>query len=213
MSTEYRNFDQEAARWDEHPRRVQLAADIADAVARQVPLDTGMDALDFGCGTGLLTFRLAPRVGSMTGVDNSRGMLDVFRAKIAAQDATNVTARRVDLAKGDTLPGGKNLIVSNMTLHHIPDTAGILGQFRRALLDGGWLAIADLDSEEGRFHDDNQGVFHHGFDRRELRRIMTETGFCEIQDSTAAEIIKPTADGQLRLFTIFLIAGRARTIR
>ena len=34
-----------------------------------------MDALDFGCGTGLVTLKLQPFIHSITGVDGSQGMI------------------------------------------------------------------------------------------------------------------------------------------
>ena len=55
-----------------------------------------------------------------------------------------------------------------MTLHHIPDVARLLAEFRNVLKPGGRLCIADLDSDGGRFHEDSTGVFHPGFDRAVL---------------------------------------------
>ena len=98
MSTETRDFDHEAAGWDEHPTRVQLAQDVASAIARAVPLGPTMDVLDFGCGTGIVTLQLAPSVGFVTGVDSSQGMLEVLNAKIDHQGHTNVTTRRLHLS-------------------------------------------------------------------------------------------------------------------
>jgi hypothetical protein len=70
------------------------------------------------------------------------------------------------------------------------------------------LCIADLDPEGGLFHGDNTGVYHFGFDRKELRRALADAGFENIADATAAEVMKPAADGQLRRFTVFLMSGR-----
>lgn len=97
MSRQKRDFDTEAAAWDENPARVKLAEDVAAAIVRQASPDAGMTALDFGCGTGLLTLRLAPRVRSIVGVDSSQGMLDVLAAKIAREKLTNVKTLRLDL--------------------------------------------------------------------------------------------------------------------
>lgn len=207
MSTEKRDFDKEAAAWDENPARVKLADDVAAAVIRSVPLDAGMEALDFGCGTGLLTLRLAPRVRSITGVDSSQGMLDVLAAKVAREKLTNVKTLHRDLDEGDVLPGPCDLIVSNMTLHHIQKIDALLRQFHEALSPSGRLCIADLDSEGGQFHSDNQGVFHFGFDRVSLRQAFVDAGFGNVQDATAAEVTKPGCDGKLRRFSIFLMTG------
>jgi ubiquinone/menaquinone biosynthesis C-methylase UbiE len=204
---EQRNFDKEAAAWDENPARVRLADDVAAAVARPVPLNAEMDALDLGCGTGLVTLRLAPRVRTIIGVDSSQGMLDVLDAKVARGNLTNVRTLRLDLDKGDTLPGSYDLIASSMTLHHIERIDALLVRLHAALLPSGRLCLADLDSEDGQFHSDNQGVFHFGFDRAALRQAFAEAGFEDVQDTTAAEVVKPDRDGKLRSFSIFLMTG------
>jgi len=207
MNNERRNFDTEAAAWDENPARVRLAADVAAAIARRTPLNAGMEAVDFGCGTGLLTLRLAPQVRSITGVDSSQGMLDVLAAKVAKGNVTNVRTLRLDLDKGDALPGSYDLIVSSMTLHHIERIEALLVRLREALSSFGRLCIADLDSEDGQFHSDNQGVFHFGFDRTLLHQAFADAGFRGVQDTTAAEVVKPGRDGRLRQFSIFLMTG------
>ncbi len=207
MSTEKRDFDKEAAAWDENPARVRLADDVADAIAREVAIRSDMETLDFGCGTGLLTLRLAGLVKFITGVDSSQGMLDVLAAKTARQSLPNVRTLRLDVEKGDALPGVWDLIVTSMTLHHIERVEALLDRLYRVLSPGGHLCIADLDSDDGQFHSDNQGVFHQGFDRAALRRAFADAGFVEVRDTTAAEVAKPARDGQLRRFTVFLMTG------
>jgi 2-polyprenyl-3-methyl-5-hydroxy-6-metoxy-1,4-benzoquinol methylase len=210
MSTDKRDFDEAAANWDEKPARVQLANDVAAAIARQVALRPEMQVLDFGCGTGLVTLQLAPLVRSVTGVDSSRGMLDVLAAKIARQNVGNVRTLLLDLEAGDVLPDTYDLIVSNMTLHHIRGIGPLLDRFYQALTPGGRLCLCDLDLDNGLFHDDSQGVFHSGFDRTSLRQALAAAGLQDIQDTTAAEVTKATRLGELRRFTIFLMTGRKR---
>ncbi len=208
MSKEKREFDKEAASWDENPGRVKLANDIARAISRQITLTPDMSVMDFGCGTGLLTIHLQPLVRSIIGVDSSQGMLDILKTKIAKMNLNNVKAELVDLDRGDILTGSYNLVLSNMTLHHIKDIKHLFDQFHKITALPGYLCIADLDSDEGRFHDDNTGVFHFGFARPELRRIFKEAGFDNVQDLTAAEVMKPSSDGEMKCFTVFLMTGR-----
>ena len=85
ISTKNRNFDHDAANWDQLPRRVKLAQDIAQSMIRELSPTPDMDVLDFGCGTGLLTLALQPFGRSITGVDSSPGLLDVFKTKIKDQ--------------------------------------------------------------------------------------------------------------------------------
>ncbi len=210
MNTEKRDFDKEAASWDEHPTRVKLANDVASAIEKHITLRPDMDVLDFGCGTGLLTLRLQPYVRSITGADSSEGMLDVFKKKIADRNLDNVKSRLLDLDKGDVLTGSYHLIVSNMTLHHIREVKPLFDQFHKAMAPAGYLCVTDLDTEGGKFHDDNTGVFHFGFDRAVLRKAFTDAGFGNLQDTTAAEIVKPAPSGEMRQFTVFLICGQKK---
>ena len=58
-------------------------------------------------------------------------------------------------------------------LHHIEDTAAALrGDLGALLRPGGRLALADLDTEDGSFHDpDAEGIHHLGFDRDASPRL------------------------------------------
>lgn len=210
MSMEKKDFDREATSWDEKPDRVRLAAEVTGAVRAAVTLTPEMDVLDFGCGTGLVSLGLLPYVRSVTGVDSSQGMLDVMAAKIERGRLANIRALRLDLDRGDTLTGQYHLIVTSMTLHHVPDVESLFALLHRLAAPGGYLAVADLDAEGGKFHADDTGVFHHGFQRERLRGMLSEAGFEDIRDRMAAEITKPDSDGVMRRFSVFLITGRKR---
>ncbi len=208
MTNSSRNFDTIAATFDENPRRVKLAADIARAISEAVALSPDMDVMDFGCGTGLVTLLLQPHVRSVTGVDSSWGMLDMLDRKIAAQRLKNVRALCVDIDKGERLAGSYDLVTSSMTLHHIRDIGPLFAQFYGIVRPGGHLCIADLDTEDGLFHDDAAGVFHEGFARDRLRKVFEGAGFTDIRDITATEMEKPGRDGVVRRFGVFLMTGR-----
>jgi ubiquinone/menaquinone biosynthesis C-methylase UbiE len=208
MTSDKRDFDKEAALWDEKPQRVKLATEVAEAMVRRVALTPTMEVLDFGCGTGLLTLQLQPLVRSITGVDSSAGMLAVLEDKINHLKLGNVRTLLCDLDQGERLTGRYDLVVSSMTLHHIQDIDGLLRQWYAVLAPGGTLAVADLDSEGGRFHGDNTGVFHFGFDRAALSLSAAQTGFNELSVETATEIVKPDASGRPSRFTVFLLTAR-----
>lgn len=210
MNTEKRDFDKEAASWDEHPSRVRLAEDMASAISRQGVLSPEMDILDFGCGTGLMSLQLHSLVRSITGVDSSQGMLDLFNRKIARLKLNTVKTLLVDLDKGDTLTGNYHLVLSNMTLHHIREIEPLFAQFYKILSPGGYLCISDLDLEEGQFHENKTGVFHSGFDRTNLRKVLMNAGFDTVRVKDAAEVEKPGSNGLLKKFTLFLMTGQKR---
>ena len=145
MNTEKRDFDQDAALWDEKPARIKMVKDVAAAISRQIALNPDMDVMDFGCGTGLLTSRIQPLVHSVTGVDSSRGMLDVLNRKIAGLKLHNVKTVFADPDRGDALTGQYDVVLSNMTLHHIREIKPLFAQFHKVIRQAGYLCIADLD--------------------------------------------------------------------
>jgi len=206
-----RDFDGAAATWDENPGRVKMAHDVARAIIGTVQPGPAMDVLDFGCGTGLLTLALQPHVRTITAIDSSQGMLDVLDAKIKAQNLTNVRARLVDLEKGDELPGPYDLVVSSMTFHHIRDIGMLLERMAGAIRPKGRIAIADLDSDEGKFHDSPEGVFHNGFDRSMMMKSFEAAGFSSVRNRTAAMVRKPGPSGEMPTFTVFLITATKKT--
>lgn len=176
------DFDEKARAWDSDPVKVERAKRAAAAIRRRVRLDRKMTALEYGCGTGLLSFALQPYLGPIVLADNSAGMLEVLRGKIAASGLTNMTPLRLDLATDPFPPQRYQLIYMLMVLHHIPDTDLILRQLFNMLERPGTLCIADLEAEDGSFH---SSAFdgHHGFDREALCGLLLEAGFKRVRSS------------------------------
>lgn len=202
MSTD--RFDAAAATWDEAPRRVKLTADVSAAIREACGLPADLHVLDFGCGTGLLTLALRPLVRTVTGADTSTGMLDVLEGKVRAGGLSGVSTVR--LTPGEPLALGRryDLIVSSMALHHIEELAPLLEALRAHVQPGGRVALADLDREDGSFHEDPTGVFHRGFDRDHVVALLSAAGFADVAVTTAAVTSKEGRD-----YPIFLATGRS----
>ena len=196
------SFDARAQTWDEQPRRVKLAADIFAALSRQIPLRPDMVALDYGAGTGLLTLALAPRVRRVTAVDSSPGMLAVLAQKAKAGGRRNVVCLQADFATDPHAPGPYDLIASAMTLHHVAAVDALLRTFFHLLGTDGLLALADLDAEDGTFHENSDGIHHFGFDREVFSKQLAAAGFVDIHFTTAAHIVKS------RAYSVFLATAR-----
>lgn len=208
MSYHPPDFDKAASTWDLEPSRLALAREVAQAIAAEVDLTPDLEVLDFGCGTGLLTLQLRPLVGRITGADTSPGMLAALEAKVRDQGLRDVATLLLDPARDTPLPGAYDLIVSNMTLHHVADVPALLRRLGQALKPGDRLDLTDLDPDDGQFHQDSQGVFHDGFDRAWLRERFERAGLAVVGQRTAATMTKPARDGGMRDFTVFLTIGR-----
>lgn len=194
-------FEQIADSYESDAARVSNVDTIAHAIMGRVTLHRGMHLMDFGSGTGLLLERIAPRVRKITAVDLSRSMNEQLAQKRDRLDCEldilhlDLTATEIDL----TVDG----IISSMTLHHVEDVHALLARFHGLLNQGGFIAIADLDREDGSFHTEDTGVHHLGFDRDEISDAARQAGFQEVLIGDASVMEKPQGR-----YPIFLLSAR-----
>ena len=192
------SFDQRAATWDASDRRQALAQAVADAIQKHIPLRGNMRLLDFGAGTGLLTRRLAPFVGSVTAVDASANML-----KKLTEVLPNAAIHQGDIMEYEPNEAF-DLIVSSMTMHHIQDIDALLAKLYNLLTPGGYIALADLAEEDGSFHDHgNEGVHHYGFNCDTLKKRAKNAGFEDLKCRIVHTVVK--AKGE---YPIFLLTAK-----
>jgi len=143
------NFDDKAKTWDSDPIKRERAFAVAAAIRQRVPLAQDWRALEYGCGTGLLSFALHAELGRIALADSSPGMLAVLEDKIAATGFSHLHPLALDLVT-DPLPAERyDLIYTLMTLHHVADVDRLLRAFHDLLRPSSWLCIADLDQEDG----------------------------------------------------------------
>ena len=179
---------------------------VAEAIRSNLTDLSSMRGFEYGCGTGLLSFALQSSLHEIVLADNSEGMLDELRRKIAAARIRNMTPIRLDLT-ADPLPARQfDVAYSLMTFHHIPDTDGILRKLHTLLTSPGYLCIADLDREDGSFHGEGFDG-HNGFDRADLTRRAEEAGFMNIDFSTVFTIRKGLPE---KNFPVFLMTAEKR---
>ena len=204
VSSESR-FDSLAREWDIAPQHVERTRDIAVLVRERIPLE-GLSAIEVGAGTGLLSFALSDWLDKVVATDPSQGMVDVLEDKIRHIASPKLRALRCgdDLAE---VEGTFDLAMLQMALHHIPDVPGFLRRIHGKLTTGGYLAIADLDTEDGSFHGPETKDIHLGFDRMALIDWLAEAGFEPVSVETA-HVVKRRVDGMSREYKVFLSISR-----
>ncbi len=207
-SSEQQRFDKAARDWDKDSGHVERAMKLTAELRPIIRKHQLQSALDYGAGTGLLSFLLAEDLQSITLMDTSAGMLKEARRKIEKNGLENkIKTVQGDLLK-DTHEQQYDLIYLLMTLHHILDTRGILKAFYQHLHPGGWLCIADLDEEDGSFHagfPDFDG--HNGFNQDELRALLQNIGFQNVHSGLFYEEIEEKEDGP-RAYPLFLMRAQ-----
>ena len=84
-------FNDEAAKWDKRPTIISVTEAVSTAIKKMKWYKSTKEgksdrirAMDFGCGTGFLTYNiLDPEVfQEVVGVDVAEGMIEAFRQKI-----------------------------------------------------------------------------------------------------------------------------------
>ncbi|MBY0232302.1 MAG: class I SAM-dependent methyltransferase [Gemmataceae bacterium] len=102
----------------------------------------GTRVLDFGCGAGGLTFRLAEVCREAVGIDIEKVKVDHAIRMAAERGQENV---RFVCYEGGTIPFGDSsfdCIFCVDVIEHLPDPAGFVAQFRRLLKPGGQLLLS-----------------------------------------------------------------------
>lgn len=182
------HFNEKAKDWDANEMVTQLSSAIGPLILNQIPLDDRMQVMDFGAGTGLISSHIAPFVHEITAVEISEAMLEKLVAKPALQGKVAAVCQDI---MAEPLAAQFDLIISAMALHHVEDTEKLIQTFCDHLTSGARIALADLDSEDGDFHpQDVEGVFHHGFDRDELKTLLEGHGFKDVRFLTAHTVVK-----------------------
>lgn len=198
-------FDQKAATWDENPERVKRAEVIAKRIASNLDLSKVKAALEYGSGTGLLSFALRDKIPHITLMDESAEMIKVALVKKDKLEAFNIDPIQYNLQK-QPLPNIRfDLIYLLLTLHHIEDVGSILKKFNELLTENGHLVIIDLDKEDGSFHD---GEFHghKGFERDNLEALLRASGFQPQSYNVCYKLEKETEEG-LKKYPLFLLVS------
>lgn len=194
------NFQEKAQNWDKGSTRVNGAKTIADAIEKKITLHSNMEIMDFGVGTGLLGFEIAKSVSKVLGVDTSNSMLEKLKEKNS--EYLSIEPCNIDIIK-NPLKEKFDGIVSSMTLHHVENLESFFQTIHKNLDKDGFIAIADLETEDGTFHSDNTGVFHFGFDKTTLCDVVNSCGFDDIVFENINTINKPHRD-----FGVFLLTAR-----
>lgn len=193
------HFQDKAKDWDKGSIRQQNTRTISEAILEQFSINKEMEIIDFGVGTGLLGFEIAKHAKKVYGVDTSESMLEKLSEK-------NTPELFIEPLKQDIiaqpLEGEYDGLISSMTLHHIEHLEKFFATIYKNIKKDGFVAIADLESEDGSFHSDNTGVHHYGFEADSLCKIVEEAGFKYIRCECINIIKKPHRD-----FGVFLLTA------
>jgi SAM-dependent methyltransferase len=121
----------------------QLAAAFADLAG----VGPGQQALDVGCGPGVLTAELAGRLGpgSVTAIDPSESFVAAVRARWPEADVRLGTAEELPFTDG-----AFDVVLAQLVVHFMTDPVAGLREMARVTRPGGTVAASVWDHAGGR---------------------------------------------------------------
>ncbi|MEG0772549.1 class I SAM-dependent methyltransferase [Clostridium sp.] len=203
------NFDDRAITWDDE-YRVKRAKIISQEIKKSIPIKENCTALEFGCGTGLISFNLHDTFKAITLIDTSKGMIDVVNLKKEQYKIHNMVAYETDISKNQMLNEKYDVIYTSMALHHVEDINGTLIALYNLMNPEGYLCIVDLVKDDGSFHKaekDFRG--HHGFEAQELKGKLQDIGLKDINSRVFYTDKKSIGDEKIDYF-LFIMIGKKK---
>ena len=189
MSSEH--FNKEAKNWDNNPEKTERAKIFAKEIIDFIQPSKKMKALEFGCGTGLLSFQIKNYFNELTLVDTSEGMIKVLKEKVKQLKVKNFKPILIDVLQDSKSISKTDVIYTLMTMHHIENIDKAVTIFNSLLNKTGYLCIADLVEEDGTFHPTSQNFTgHNGFNKIELTKTIHNNGFEVVYYTICYEIEK-----------------------
>jgi SAM-dependent methyltransferase len=123
-------------------------AAVLGAVLDAIPLDPRARWLEVACGAAMVGRSLAPRVGSVHGVDLTPAMAERAREEAAAADLENAEFSLGDATALEFEDAGFDGAVTRFSFHHIPAPQRALEEMARVVRSGGYLVVADHARDE-----------------------------------------------------------------
>lgn len=144
-------FAKVAERWDEF-RRLHVPEEAVEAAILESLQGRVVDLLiDLGTGTGRMLELLKDNYRRGIGIDASREMIAIARAKLTAANISHAQVRLGDIADLDGSAVRADVIVIHQVLHYFDDPGRAVAQARRALRPGGELLIVDFAPHDLEF--------------------------------------------------------------
>lgn len=183
------DWNDHASTWDDDPAVRAYAEAVFETLIPRVEA-RGLNladckVLDFGCGTGVLTEKLAEQCREVVGLDPAERMVDVLGAKIDARGWKHVrtlvgTLESVRKSQPGALGSGFDLVACSSVCAFVPDYPGTVHGLVDLLRTGGVFAQFDWERD-----DKEDEPF--GFARAEIEQTLRAGGLEDVESGVAFE--------------------------
>jgi ubiquinone/menaquinone biosynthesis C-methylase UbiE len=122
---------------------------------------SGMHVLDVGCGTGSVSFMIAPIVGSsglVIGVDSNPFVVDYCKDMARKLNVNNTKFFEADATRLNLEDQNFDITYSRFMFQHIPEAKKALREMIRMTRKGGYIMVEDCDLYTWIVSPENQSV-------------------------------------------------------
>jgi predicted TPR repeat methyltransferase len=163
------SWDDYAEDWDINEDAISYSEKAFETLIKEIKLE-GLNILDFGCGTGLLTEKMSQLANKIVALDSSSKMISILNNK----KLINVTTISEPLSENtikenSSLHNKFDLIVASSVFSFLPEYESILVLLKSLLVPDGMLIQWDWLSpkEDSEF----------GFSEERISSAYSESGF------------------------------------
>lgn len=170
------SFHRQGADWDEMRALGLPAPAVEAALLARMPAGGVNRLLDIGTGTGRNLELLAPHARQGIGIDASKAMLALARARLARAGLAHCSARLADMYRLPLADASADMAVLQMVLHYAEHPESVIAEAARVLRPGGRLVVIDLTAHART--DLTAKLAHRwpGFDDAAMDRLMAQAG-------------------------------------
>jgi len=194
-------FSTKAANWDS-PDKVKMTQKFVTELLLQVQPLSSWKTLEIGTGTGLVGLEIEPLVAELILEDTSESMLAILKQKLNKDSKVELLHGEVFDYKQQDL----DFILSCMAFHHITDIEKTLHHLATITKSGALIAIGDLVSEDGSFHN-FEPIPHSGFDTVLLSDQFRKAGF-DVKVVKSYHVISRTVESVTTNYEQFILIAK-----
>ena len=169
-------FEKNAKAWDDIRKLYVAEEDVETAMLAAVD-DLDIDSLlDLGTGTGRILEVFSPHTRRGLGIDLSKEMLAVARAKLESADITNCRVCYGDIYHLAVDNASMDVVTIHHVLHFLDDPAAVVKDAVRTLKPGGRILIVDFLPHQVEALRDAHAHRRLGFTNEEVNSWLASAG-------------------------------------
>lgn len=169
-------FSEVAQSWDVLRKLHVGESAVEEVILRIVGPQVVQRMLDVGTGTGRMLELLGNNYVHGTGIDSSREMVAIARAKLSAVKITHAQVKLGDVLRPDLEEPVSDLIIVHQVLHFFADPGLALTAVSKRLMPGGRILVVDFAPHQMEFLRQENAHQRLGLSENQMRAWAQSAG-------------------------------------